>query len=64
MTAYSGIGYLITIRVIQGLAGGLTMPSMTHMITKWCPELERTYLTGIIFSGKYTLSNICSYTLC
>lgn len=49
---YSGIPYLIMARVIMGLAGGVCMPAMSVLITKWCPELERAYLTGIIYTGK------------
>ena len=49
---YSGIPYLIIVRVIEGLAGGVSMPAMSVLITKWCPELERAYLTGIIYTGK------------
>ena len=46
-----GIKYLIAMRVIQGLSAGVTMPAMNVLIAQWSPELERAYLSSIVFAG-------------
>ena len=38
-------------RVIQGLSAGVSMPAMNVLIAQWSPELERSYLSSIVFSG-------------
>ena len=38
-------------RVIQGLSAGVSMPAMNVLIAQWSPELERSYLSSIVFAG-------------
>nr|XP_042898022.1 sialin-like [Parasteatoda tepidariorum] len=42
---------LVAIRVLQGLADGVTTPSITASISKWAPKVERSRLSTIIYTG-------------
>ncbi|GJQ72177.1 hypothetical protein Trydic_g3269 [Trypoxylus dichotomus] len=41
----------ITVRVIEGVAGGFTFPSMHFLLTKWAPPHERATMTSCIYTG-------------
>jgi len=57
-----GYGYLVAIRVIQGLVQGGIFPPQTSMWGRWSPTKERTILLGI--SGSISLlGNIFSNAL-
>lgn len=42
---------LIALRIIMGLAGGTTLPSLTVLIAAWIPENERSRLGGFVLGG-------------
>lgn len=42
---------LITLRIIMGLAGGTTLPSLNVLIAAWIPENERSKLGGFVLGG-------------
>lgn len=46
-----GTWALIVVRVIEGLAEGMTFPAMSSMQGKWTPEMERSFLPVIANSG-------------
>ncbi|XP_049859542.1 putative inorganic phosphate cotransporter isoform X2 [Schistocerca gregaria] len=46
------------VRLLEGLAEGVTFPSIQYMISKWSPPGERSRFS-IIFSGSYLGLSIC-----
>lgn len=46
-----GAGYLIAVRVIEGIGEGVTFPSMYTMWAAWAPPLERSRLLTISYIG-------------
>ncbi|XP_033727822.1 sialin-like [Pecten maximus] len=54
-----GAGALIVTRVIEGLAEGLTFPSLASMLGIWVPEMERTIIPTFIFSGCSLGNVVC-----
>ncbi|XP_033727746.1 sialin-like [Pecten maximus] len=51
VVARVGTWALITVRIIEGLAEGLTFPAISTMQGKWTPKMERTTLPIIASSG-------------
>ncbi len=51
MAAYAHWSVLVVLRVIEGLGGGVTFPSMNVLISKWAPKEERSTLTSICYGG-------------
>ncbi|OWF45215.1 sialin-like isoform X1 [Mizuhopecten yessoensis] len=51
VVARVGTWALILIRIIEGLAEGMTFPAISEMQGKWTPEMERTTLPMIASSG-------------
>eukprot|EP00095_Tigriopus_kingsejongensis_P003697 maker-scaffold1581_size34907-snap-gene-0.7 protein:Tk03697 transcript:maker-scaffold1581_size34907-snap-gene-0.7-mRNA-1 annotation:"vesicular glutamate transporter -like" len=49
----SGTGFLIALRVLEGLFEGMTYPSIHAIWAKWAPPLERSRLAAVAFSGSY-----------
>ncbi|XP_034041292.1 sialin isoform X2 [Thalassophryne amazonica] len=47
-----GAGYLIVVRVIEGIGEGVTFPAMFTMWAAWAPPLERSRLLTISFMGS------------
>jgi MFS family permease len=45
VAAKTGAGYVISIRILQGLSQGVIFPSMHAMWSKWSPPFERSRLT-------------------
>lgn len=39
-------------RLIQGLAGGVTFPAMNVLISKWALKEEKSLVTSMVFGGK------------
>lgn len=50
---YQGIRYLILLRVLEGIFGGLSFPSINAVWSKWSPPLERSRVSGIGISGCF-----------
>jgi ACS family sodium-dependent inorganic phosphate cotransporter len=49
--ATAGYGYLVFMRVLMGLGGGLTFPAMNVLIAEWAPKQERSSMSALIYSG-------------
>ncbi len=50
--SYAGFQYLIVMRIIEGLGGGLTFPAMNVLISKWAPKEERSTISAICYGGE------------
>lgn len=50
---YQGIYYLYALRMIQGVFGGLSFPSINTVYAKWSPPLERSRISGFGVSGCF-----------
>lgn len=48
---------LIALRIIMGLAGGTTLPSLTVLIAAWIPENERSRLGAFVLGGTQVSTN-------
>ncbi|XP_076014875.1 sialin [Genypterus blacodes] len=46
-----GVGYLIAVRVLEGLGEGVTFPTMYSMWASWAPPMERSRLLTICLTG-------------
>ncbi|XP_035659415.1 vesicular glutamate transporter 2.2-like [Branchiostoma floridae] len=53
VSARVGWGALAAVRVLQGLAEGMTYPAAHGIWSNWAPPLERTRLSTITFAGTY-----------
>ncbi|KAG8182583.1 hypothetical protein JTE90_021721 [Oedothorax gibbosus] len=51
LAAQYHVGLLITIRALEGLAQGVTMPAMHAMLGRWAPDSEKGILNCLIYSG-------------
>ena len=49
--AVAGFPYLILMRILMGLGGGLTIPAMNVMIAEWAPKQERSSIASLIYGG-------------
>ena len=49
--AYLGIPWLFTLRLVEGILEGFTVPTFSHFSARWAPEFERTVFYGVTFSG-------------
>lgn len=48
---HGGSGAVIAMRVLTGLAEGVTFPSANSMISKWVPTFERTTIGAFVLAG-------------
>ncbi|XP_062319477.1 sialin [Osmerus eperlanus] len=46
-----GAGYLIAVRVLEGIGEGVTFPAMHAMWSSWAPPMERSRLLTISYTG-------------
>ncbi|XP_076141753.1 sialin [Alosa pseudoharengus] len=46
-----GAGYLIAVRVLEGIGEGVTFPAMHAMWASWAPPMERSRLLTISYTG-------------
>ncbi|XP_042857342.1 sialin-like [Penaeus japonicus] len=44
-------GLFIAVRVLEGMAEGVTFPAMNSLLPFWIPPLERAKFTTLVFSG-------------
>ncbi|XP_006638681.1 sialin [Lepisosteus oculatus] len=51
LAADLGAGYLIAVRVLEGIGEGVTFPAMHAMWSSWAPPLERSRLLTISYTG-------------
>ena len=52
VSAIFGSKYLMVMRILEGLGGGVTFPAMNVLIAAWAPLNERSVITSIIYGGK------------
>lgn len=57
---YQGIYYLYAVRVIEGILGGLSFPSINMVYAKWSPPFERSRVSGFGMSGCFTGTGLLS----
>ncbi len=50
--AKAGFEYLILMRILMGLGGGLTFPAMNVLVAEWAPKQERSTMSSIIYGGQ------------
>eukprot|EP00118_Oscarella_pearsei_P029123 m.3724 g.3724 ORF g.3724 m.3724 type:complete len:483 (+) comp9729_c0_seq1:143-1591(+) len=62
LAAQYGIGWLIAVRVIEGVGEGVTFPAMHSMWSHWAPPFEKTILTTICYSGAW-VGNVVAFPL-
>lgn len=53
--SYGAYYYLILMRILMGLAGGLTFPAMNVLIAEWAPKQERSTMSSLIYGGNKAL---------
>lgn len=62
VAAYQGLGFLIAIRVVQGMMDGLGNSCMHVIATKWIPENERCWFFATYVGGK-SMAVVLAYPL-
>ncbi|XP_055626995.1 sialin-like [Toxorhynchites rutilus septentrionalis] len=53
LAALGGFGWLIAIRVLEGLLEGVTFPCSHAFWSQWAPPSERSRMSSIAFSGAF-----------
>uniref|UniRef100_A0A023ET50 Sialin n=1 Tax=Aedes albopictus TaxID=7160 RepID=A0A023ET50_AEDAL len=53
LAAKAGLGWLIGVRVIEGIFEGVTFPCIHAVWSKWAPPSERSRMASIAFAGNY-----------
>ncbi|KRY29220.1 Sialin [Trichinella spiralis] len=51
LAAWAGIEWLILVRVLEGLAEGVTFPACQAILASWVPPMERTKVPVLTISG-------------
>ncbi|KAL1375112.1 hypothetical protein pipiens_017700 [Culex pipiens pipiens] len=51
LAAYGGVGWLIAIRLLQGMFQGVVFPCLHELWTRWAPRSERTHLVLTALDG-------------
>ncbi|XP_059615197.1 vesicular glutamate transporter 1-like [Phlebotomus argentipes] len=49
----ANVAFLITIRVLQGVIGGVTYPSILGIWSQWAPVYERAFMGNVAYTGNY-----------
>ncbi|KAL9699288.1 hypothetical protein quinque_002729 [Culex quinquefasciatus] len=63
LASYGGAGWVIAIRVLQGMFQGVSFPVMHEVFAKWAPPCERSRMVMLSFAGIYVgtiVSNLVS----
>lgn len=50
---YGSFRWIMVLRILEGLAEGVTYPAHAAFWSKWAPNLERTKLVGMSAAGSY-----------
>lgn len=53
LAAHSGLGTFVALRVVMGLAEGVTFPCLSELCSKWAPPNERSRIVTMASSGVY-----------
>ncbi|XP_035707132.1 putative inorganic phosphate cotransporter [Folsomia candida] len=48
---WGGFQAIVMVRILQGLAGGITVPCMHTLLARWIPPNERGQLTALVYAG-------------
>ncbi|XP_063710306.1 sialin-like isoform X2 [Symsagittifera roscoffensis] len=51
LASYGGVGWLIGLRVLEGVTEAATFPAFNHMMGKWVPKYERSFFSAFAASG-------------
>ena len=51
IAAYYSLPALVLVRVLEGMGEGVTFPSMTAMLARWVPPLERSRFAAYVYAG-------------
>lgn len=49
--AYAGWGFLLAIRILEGMMGGVTLPATHVLLSKWSPKSEMSRLSSAVYAG-------------
>lgn len=49
--AHHSLPVLIIVRIFEGMAEGVTYPSMTSMLAKWVPKTEQSRFAATVYNG-------------
>ena len=55
--AYLGVGWLIALRVLEGITEAVTFPAYNQLMGQWVPKYERSFFSAFACSGG-TLGNV------
>lgn len=53
LAANAGVGTFVALRVLMGLAEGVTFPCMHEIWSRWAPPLERSRMASIQYAGTF-----------
>jgi MFS transporter, ACS family, solute carrier family 17 (sodium-dependent inorganic phosphate cotransporter), other len=53
LAAHGGVGTFVALRVLMGLAEGVTFPCMHEIWSRWAPPLERSRMASIQYAGTF-----------
>jgi len=56
LAARSSLPALYTVRVLTGMAEGVTIPVAQALMARWIPNSERTTISSFIYSGNYLIN--------
>ncbi|XP_069106176.1 sialin-like isoform X1 [Argopecten irradians] len=59
LAAEAGTWAVVVVRIMMGLAEGVTIPAISSMQGKWLPRLERAFLSNIANAGAHFGNVIC-----
>ncbi|XP_033726728.1 sialin-like [Pecten maximus] len=59
LSAKVGTWAVMVVRILMGLAEGVTIPALSSMQGKWLPKLERTLLSNVANAGAHFGNVIC-----
>lgn len=59
VAAEASYAWLIVIRIIMGIAGGVTLPGMHVLIAKWAPPQERSKIASTVYAGMTLGTLVC-----
>ncbi|CAL8074359.1 unnamed protein product [Orchesella dallaii] len=51
IAAKLGPEYMFVARLLQGVANGAAMPAINVLATRWCADMERSFLLGVTYAG-------------
>ncbi|KAG1658841.1 Sialin [Nymphon striatum] len=60
---YGGLNWLMFVRILEGMVGGVIYPALLQFWSKWAPEMERTQLVALSMTGAY-FGTVVAMPLC